>query len=685
METKFKQTFYDLLKNESRIYNEESKEFNLSLLKDFIDKLDVDLLKLLLSNKDSREFFFKKIDEIYVLKQNELKFFLDDNKLDNSYTQYLKEIGLSIGKRLLTERNEVVLDWPFKDCVLEGGMTKEEQKRKEIFFNQVLARDEIDRLEEKKVLINWKRYSQDGEKEVLKIKRGVNGIIRENLIIKGNNLLALHSIKHEFNGEIKLIYIDPPYNIGKDSFGYNDNFNHSTWLTFMKNRLEVAYQLLKKDGAIFIQIDLHELGYLLVLMDEIFGKENRVQVIAVKTASPAGFKTINPGPIDVTEYILFYTKDKKSFNFKRNYVGVDYDENYSLYIENIDDEPDDWRLIPLYEVIYKQNGIEIGKSPQASANNAKRIWGEYWKIIRYQLMGKFALENSGRIVSVRDPHKPSNRLKEALSKSKETPNKVISFQKYSEDEELNEDEKQVSYLYNGGALSFYSNKVMSIDGIRTSTILLTDFWDDLSWDGIAKEGGVKLKNGKKPERLIKRIIEMAMDENDIILDFFLGSGTTAAVAHKLGHQYIGIEQLDYGDDDSYTRLKNVVDGDQTGISKSIDWKGGGDILYFELAKWNELAKEKILLATSLDELKILFHELYSKYFLNYNVKIKEFFEVTIEKEGFKNLNFIDQKNLFIEMLDMNQMYVNFSERLDKKYSILNQDLLLSEQFYGSNL
>ena len=146
-------------------------------------------------------------------------------------------------------------------------------KRKEIFFNQVLAQDEIDRLFDPKALTNWKRFTKDGGQKVTELKRDEDGTLKENLIIKGNNLLALHSLKHQFAGKVKLIYIDPPYNTGNDGFKYNDKFNHSTWLTFMKNRLEVARQLLRDDGVIFVQCDDNEQAYLKVLMDEVFGRE----------------------------------------------------------------------------------------------------------------------------------------------------------------------------------------------------------------------------------------------------------------------------------------------------------------------------------------------------------------------------------------------------------------------------
>src|SRR3989339_525199 len=269
MKNIFKNKLYALLKKDSRLWDEEKKEINETLLKDLIDRLDEKLIELLLGDKETMGMFFIKIKDVFVLKINDLKFFIDENKLDNSYTQYQNKIGLRVSNKLLSERDDVVLDWPFKDCVLEGGMTKEDEKRNEIFFNEILARDEIDRLEDPKALVNWKRHTKKGEEKVKEIKRDKDGIIKENLIIKGNNLLALHSLKKQFQGKVKLIYIDPPYNTGSDSFGYNDNFNHSSWLTFMKNRLEVAKKLLRDDGVIFVQCDDHEQAYLKVLMDEV--------------------------------------------------------------------------------------------------------------------------------------------------------------------------------------------------------------------------------------------------------------------------------------------------------------------------------------------------------------------------------------------------------------------------------
>lgn len=540
---------------------------------------DARFLKLLLSSPAFKQHFFTDIDGILVFdKPRFLQF------IQGSYTAFEDKIGLiRENGQFITAAGKVVLSWPYKDCILEGGQTKEDAAQREIFWNETLAPEEVSRLLSPKALIHFCRYNKDGAQPAGTISR------KDNLLIKGNNLLALYSLKKVYAGAVKLIYIDPPYNTGSGTFQYNDNFSHSTWLTFTKNRLEVARDLLRDDGAIFVQIDYKEVAYLAVLMDEIFGRENFVQLISVKTASPAGFKTINPGPVDVTEYILFYTKKRTSFKFKKSYVAVAYDDNYDLVITNPEDEPQFWKLEPLRDVVCRENGIAVGRTPQQTGKNAREHWGPHWKIIREQLMAAYALEHAGDVVSIRDPHKPAPRLKKMLERSKTERNKIFLYEK--------EEGAQYGYVMNGGALSFYANKVQEIDGIRTPTELLTDFWRDISWDGIAKEGGVKLKNGKKPERLIKRIIGMATDSpEDIVLDFYLGSGTTAAVAHKMGLHYIGIEQLDYGENDSRVRLQNVINGDTTGISPAVQWKGGGSFVYCELADENhQLTDEEIAL------------------------------------------------------------------------------------------
>ena len=206
-------------------------------------------------------------------------------------------------------------------------------------------------------------------------------------------------------------------------------------------------------------------------------------------------------------------------------------------------------------------------------------------------------------------------------------------------------------------------------------------WTDESlWQGIAKEGGVTLKHGKKPEELARRIIELATSgHGDIVVDFFLGSGTTCAVAHKMGRQYIGIEQLDYDNNDGVIRLKNVINGDQTGISKKVNWKEGGDFVFMELAKWNENFVEQIKKVKSGKELQKLWETLKEKAHLNYKVDIAAFDK---NAKDFVDLSLKDQKHFLLETLDQNHLYINCSEIDDGEYGVSEEDKKLNKEFYG---
>jgi adenine-specific DNA-methyltransferase len=390
----------------------------------------------------------------------------------------------------------------------------------------------------------------------------------ENMLIYGDNLLALKALEQDFAGKIKCIYIDPPFNTGAAFEHYDDGLEHSIWLTLMRDRLEILKKLLRPDGSIYVHIDNNEQAYLKVLMDEIFRRQNFIQMISVKRASPAGFKVINPGPLTVTDYILLYAKDKEKLDYKPLRIPVPYDENYDLYIINPNDRPEEWMLDKLVNLLYKRYNFRDWRDARAE-------WGSSWKIVRNSLLGDIALEMKDHVVSVRDPHKPSNLIKEMLVKSKKNPNKIHVIKR---------ENNNPIYIYNGGSLSFYKDKLREINGKLTPTELLTDFWDDINFAGIAKEGGVQFKNSKKPEMLVRRILELSTCENDWVLDSFLGSGTTAAVAHKMGRKWIGIELGEHCHTHCLPRLKQVVDGtDQGGISKAVNWKGGGGFKYYYLA------------------------------------------------------------------------------------------------------
>ena len=265
-------------------------------------QLDPSLLRLLLSQTSIKKHFFQEVEKVLVFDKIKFQKFVSNKAfLPDSYTSYKNKIGLIGNDEFVIENKEVVLSWPFKDCVLEGGQSRADAKRNEVFWNEILAPDEIDRLLNPKVLTNFKRYSAKKSTNVSKLKTN------ENYIIKGNNLLTLYTLRKIYAGKIKLIYIDPPYNTGKDSFGYNDSFNHSAWLTFMRNRLEIAKELLALDGVIFISIDINEQAYLKVLCDEIFGRDNFIGEIIWETATDN-----NATQISVEhEYVICYANNKE--------------------------------------------------------------------------------------------------------------------------------------------------------------------------------------------------------------------------------------------------------------------------------------------------------------------------------------------------------------------------------------
>lgn len=349
------------------------------------------------------------------------------------------------------------------------------------------------------------------------------------MVIKGNNLIALHSLKKKFAGKVKLIYIDPPYNTGNDSFKYNDNFNHSTWLTFMKNRLEIARKFLSEDGVIFVQCDDNEQAYLKVLMDEVFDRENFIATLIWEKKSgrqnDAKFYSTNH------EYILNYAK--KSNTYKPNLLNRT-DEMLKNYKNPDNDKRGLWTSITLQA----KSGNEKNRYKIKFNNNVE--WeapiGTYARFSKEKL---FALYEDNRLYFGEDgKNKP--RLKKFLCDVKDG---VIS-----------------------NTLLFASE----VSNTQKSKIELQQLF------------GKNVFDTPKPEKFIEYIVNLSTNPNDLIMDYHLGSGTTCAVAHKMGRRYIGIEQMDYIEDIAVERLKKVIDGEQGGISKTVNWNGGGDFVYAEL-------------------------------------------------------------------------------------------------------
>ena len=642
-----------LLSKDPRLTSEEG------LLKNVITELavkqDEDLIKLLLDNDKIKTHFFKQIDDILIFDDDKFMKFINNKEfLPESYTSFKNKIGLTTDENFLKQSKEVVLSWPYKDCVLEGGQEEIDQKRTEKFHNVILAPDEIDRLLEPKVFSNFKLIDQ-GEQEIETINAS------DNLILKGNNLLVLHSLKNKFQGKIKLIYIDPPYNTGNDEFRYNDNFNHSTWLTFMKNRLEIAKELLAEDGAIFVQCDDNEQAYLKVLLDEIFGRDNFRECICVKTGSESGVNAINvmrgEQLFKVKEYLLYYSKKSSEHRFNPLYVkGMNF--NFSYRVEVKKNHANEYEVIDIQKKLLDE--LYGQETMRGLSNEQKQIF--------FAKMKEYCLTNAENVYALKtDIQKSGDKFKKFANANK---SKNIV-------EEYKTDDNRTILVYKGGMLTNLNSRLVFENGIKYYGLLISDFWWDIGATP-SSEGGVILKSGKKSEKMLKRIIDLVTNEGDIVLDFFLGSGSTAAVSHKMGRQYIGIEQLDYGGNSAVIRLKNVINGDTSGISRAVNWEGGGSFIYGELKNLNEHFIQLIIDAENSENLLEIWENMKEHAFLSYKIEPKDLDE---NIQDFTELSFDDQKNLLINILDMNELYVNYSEIKDKQYNINDAEIDLNNQFY----
>ena len=612
-----------------------------------------ELIAKLLTHEGLKRNFFTEVEGVLVFDKVKFqKFVMNKRFLPDSYTSFKNKVGLTNEDGdFLSKSREIVLSWPYKDCVLEGGQTKEEAKRNEVFWNEILAPDEINRLIEPKVLTNFKRFDSTGEHNVENIS------MDDNLIIKGNNVLALSSLFCRYNNRIQFIYIDPPYNTANDSFKYNDTFKRSTWLSFMKTRIQYAYKLLKESGVIAIQINYKEYSYLKVLCDELLGEENYITTVTIKTATTASFRAINDCPVNVSEFIVIYAKNKAKAKIKPVYVACDYSEDYGSYIKNFDQGCSSWEIVSVDSIIYEAERV-------SSWQEYKRLYGNNWKEIRHKKKAAFCMENSDRVVSLNTMQKPSQEIVRVVEQSKKERNTVFQV--------------GTTYIYNGRTLAFFSKKIREIDGKITPTEILTNIWTDISFLSLGNEGGVDLPNGKKPEKLIQRLFELFTDHDDIVMDYHLGTGTTCAVAHKMGMHYIGVEQLDYGKDDSLARLQNVIAGEQGGISKSVNWHGGGSFIYCELAKANQQFADAIEEATTSKELAAIWEHMQKTGFLSWKVNPKE---IDVAADDFSALSLEDKKRFLIECLDKNLLYVPYSEIANTEFGISEADKKINNQFY----
>lgn len=388
-----------------------------------------------------------------------------------------------------------------------------------------------------------------------------------NMLIHGDNLLALRALEENYTGAVKCIYIDPPFNTGSridadgKEVGYDDGIEHSVWLNMMYQRFKILHKLLREDGAIFVHLDDNESDYCKVILDEIFGRNNFMNRVTIDARSPSAFSTVNPGMFVASEHLLFYAKNRSKLVENRVRVPRTPDYAYNKFITNIESPYTEWRFISVSEAFSR-----LGKVRSSSPESILKAYN------------RFIIDNASRIcryTAISDTG-AGQKVIELKIQSLNDPDTLFMLEREGLDN---------VYVINGQQLAFYSKNVHEIDGQVQATKLLTDIWTDIAWEGIAREGDVTFKRGKKPERLIKRCIELATSsDEDIVLDSFLGSGTTAAVAHKMRRRWIGIELGEHAYSHCAKRLQKVVIGsDQGGISKAMNWQGGGGFKFYELA------------------------------------------------------------------------------------------------------
>lgn len=564
MKTKINAAILSVLKTFGDKYFIEGEVNKSKVIKD-LDNYEPELLEKFLKNETIKRNFTIEIDgNIVVLVNKLIEVFELDDYWEKSFTKYSKKIGLTAGGKFIDENEDVVLDFPYKDTILKASMSKEDTDEDDLrldepFLNEVIAKEEIDVLLDKKILVNAKKYDENGVREIDRFDEN------DNLIIKGNNLLALHTIKERYAGKVKLIYIDPPYNTGNDSFKYNDKFNRSTWLTFMKNRLEIAKNLLAEDGSIYVQIDNNEVHYLKVLMDNLFGESNFQREIIWVLKGVSGYKSMVNNFVRGHDTILFYSKSQK-FLFNKHYLP---------YSEE-----------------------QLKRFTKTDENGRK--------------------------------YKPITKTRRMyLDEAKGVP--------------------------------------------------ISDVWDDIaSFQTVVNAEERVGFATQKPEKLLKRIIEASTNPGDLVLDFHMGSGTTQAVAHKMNRRYIGIEQMDYINTISVPRLQKVIEGEQGGISKDVNWQGGGSFVYVELMEKNKEFIDMIRKAKTQTELNEIFESILEKGEIDFRVDLEK------RKSILHELSLEEQKKLLFKIIDKNQLYYNYSDIDDKdvRNLLTDNEYKFNKSFYG---
>ena len=615
-------------------------------------KLDHKLLHYLLADEKLRKQFFREVDGLLVFDKVQFqRFVMNKQFLPDSYTSFKNKVGLTNENgEFLSESREIVLSWPYKDCMLEGGQTKEDAKRNEIFWNETLAPDEINRLTEPKALCNFRRYDSKGEQEATEL------LPDDNLIIKGNNLLALYSLRQRFRGKVKLIYIDPPYYFHKpkpsDTFSYNSNFHLSTWLVFMKDRLRMARDLLSENGVILCHIKEDAIHWLKVLMEEIFYADNFVETFIWKnTDNPDSLSNKSRSSV---EYIICFEKKK---NTSIAYKGKKTENGDAPLLNSGNNE---------HELVFPAGCIKFhipdgiypaGKPDRVTLLNDIEVKNGL-NINNVRLKGEFKWSqtllneevNLGTYFVVK-----TNKFSIRFQRPQGT---IMAPEKFIEDQ--------------------YLSKAIGVGSNEDASTHL-------------KNMGIGFTNSK-PESVVAFFVRAMTEERDIVLDFFIGSGTTAAVSHKMNRQYIAVDQMDYIETETIKRMNLVIQGEQGGISQALKWNPqnpdllDGDkyahnsFVYCELAQANQQLVDEIMAANEPLKLQEVWTLLQEKGFLSYKISPKLINE---HAEDFNDLSLDDQKRFLIECLDKNMLYIPYSDIDDEGFTLSENDKHLTRQFYAS--
>ena len=619
-----------LLSSDDRLVSEgklmKNKVIELAL------NLDESLLRLLLQNQSIKKTFFKAINELLIFDKISFQKFVSNKQfLPDSYTKFKNKIGLFENDQYIDDSNQVVLAWPYKDCLLEGGQDKDDAKRDEVFWNETLAPDQIDKLLSPKVLLKFKQFRADSKES-----QPVSELDNQNLVIKGNNLFGLHTIRKKFSQKVDLIYIDPPYNPESkaNTFCYNNKFNRSTWLTFIKNRLDIAKELLTKDGVLIVAIDENEQAHLGVLLKEMF-LEHEVHCITI-VHNPRGVQGTNFSYVH--EYAFFVIpKYKKSIGHRR-----------------IEEEDIKWRNL-------RDNG---GESERKDAKNC------FYGIV---------IENE-KIIGYTDI--VPNDIHPKQNESGDKPNQHIVYP-------IDPAGVERKWRYARQSIGEVEH-LLRVKNVKNSyeIELGKDFgtyrtvWQDSKYD--ANEYGTKLIKALVPNcefafpKSLWNVYDclhavVANNKDAIILDFFGGSGTTAHAVLELNkdggnRKFIIIEQMHYVESVTVPRIHQAM------INNKSD-----SFVYCELAKANEQFVENIQNAENKNELSEIWIEMQKNAFLSYEIDINTINE---SKADFDALAIEEQKSFLLEILDKNMLYIPLSEIDDQSFSLSQELKELNRKFFN---